>query len=318
MLNLFSNLFSRSGDRRSELPRSLVKASIERAVDGTDPRVRINSAYAKALQKPAIHAVEYVIDLVDSFPAPVTVSKEALTDNPAFAALFYSETRMAKIIEQDPALREFRTANPSMTDPITALLVAQKSEKHGFGTAQVGDHVLNDVPRTTIGFAQHRLLEPAACEHETRRLLKRRAFDHLLSVALARITERKEERENLTSRKALLRSKLDIMRRSGGFAQHTGAPEQGQLQIRLDEIDGQLAELGSPEDTLSDNLAIIAEVLAKAEHHLWPEDKILCLDKFYILHDKPAPSAPQTVFKELHNSEGLQLTILMISMRSEL
>lgn len=317
MLNLFANLFGQSEDGRSKLPPSLVKEAIERAVDVTDPRVRIMSGYAKALRKPVIHAVEYVIDLVDSFPQPVVVSRDALTNNPALAALFYSKARMDEIIERDAAMREFRAANPLTIDPITALLVAQKTEKHGFGTAEVGDQVLSDVPRTTVGFDQHRLLEPAATEQETRRLLKRRAFDHLLSVALAHITERKEERDNLSKRKTLLRSKLDIMRRGGGFAQHTGALDQAQLQTRLEEIDVQLAALGSAEDTLSDNLAIIATVLSEAERHFWSEDKVLCLDKLYVLHDKPGPSAPQTVFKELHNSEGLQVTILMISIGSK-
>jgi len=196
--------------------------------------------------------------------------------------------------------------------------VAQKTEKHGFGHAQVGDQVLSDMPRTTVGFDRHRLLEPAVGEQETRRLLMRRAFDHLLSIALAQITERKEERENLTSRKALLRSKLDIIRRGGGFAQPSGALDQAQLQTRFEEIEVQLAELGCAGDTLSDNLAIVANVLAEAERHFWSEDNVLCLDKLYVLHDKPQPSAPATVFKELHNSEGLQVTVLMISIGSTL
>ena len=225
---------------------------------------------------------------------------------------------MEQIIERDAALREFRAANPATTEPITALLVAQKAEKHGFGHAQVADQVLSDVPRTTVGFDQHRLLEPAIDEQETRRLLKRRAFDHLLSIALSQITERKEERENLTSRKALLRSKLDIMRRGGGFTQHTAALDQAQLQTRLEDIEVQLSELGATGDTLSDNLAIIAGVLEDAENHFWSEDKVLCLDKLYVLHDKPEPSAPPTVFRELHNSEGLQVTCLIISIGSKL
>ena len=114
------------------------------------------------------------------------------------------------------------------------------------------------------------------------------------------------------------RSKLDIIRRGGGFAQHSGALDQTQLQTRLEDIEVQLAELGSAEDTLSDNLAIIANVLAEAERHFWSEDNVLCLDKLYVLHDKPEPSAPATIFKELHNSEGLQVTVLMISIGSTL
>jgi hypothetical protein len=312
VLRLFANLFGQSDATQSGLPPSLVKEAIERAVDGTDPRVRIHSGYAKALRKPVVHAVEYVIDMIDSLPAPVVACKQSLSDNPALSALLYSEERMDQVFSRDAALREYRAAKPLTTNPITALLVARKTEKRGFGHAQVGDQVLSDVSRTTVGFEQHRLLEPAADEQEARRLLKRRAFDHVLSVALSRIAERKEERDDLTNRKALLRSKLDILRRGGGFAQHSGAINQVQLQHRLEEIEQLLSELGLAEDTLSDNLATIAAVLAEAEHHLWLEDKALCLDKLYVLHDKPQPSAPRTAFKELHNSEGLQLTVLMI------
>ena len=63
-----------------------------------------------------------------------------------------------------------------------------------------------------VPLVQRRLMEPAFEEHECRRLLQRRAFDHLLTVALEHIAEHREERESLTVRRALLRSKLDITR----------------------------------------------------------------------------------------------------------
>jgi hypothetical protein len=316
MLNLFRNIFSQSDDAGSKLTPSLVNSAIERAVDGTDPRLRIVSGYAKALRKPVTHAIEHVIDLVESFPAPVAADRTALNDDPAFAALFYSEERMQQILARDAALREFRAANRSAITPVTALLLAQQTQKRGFGTALVGDRVMSDVPRTTVSFEEHRLLEPATEEPETRRLLKRRAFDHILSIALAHITERKDERDTLTSRKALLRSKLDVLRRGGGFSSQSSAAELVQLQARLEDIDRQSSALGSREDTLSDNMDIVAGVLAASEQHLWQADNILCLDRLYVLHDQPGPAAPATLFKQLHNSEGLQATIMMISIGS--
>lgn len=316
MLEFLKGVFSRPSSARPSLPRSLVKTAIERAVDGTDPRIRIQSGYAKALRQPALHAVEYVIALVDGFPAPIEASKKSLADDPAFAALVYSQERLSNIVDRDPALREFRAANPACTDAVTALLLAHSTQKHGFGHAQVGDQVLSDVPRTTISFDQHRLVEPAASEQETRRLLARRAFDHLLWVALMQITQRREQRDNLGKRKALLRSKVEILRRGGGFMHAGEAPDQARLHTQLADVDAQLSALGAVEDTLADNLAIIAAVLADAEHHLWFEDTILYLDKLYVVHDKPGPSSPPTVFKELHDSAGHVLTALLLSIPS--
>lgn len=312
MLNLFKNIFSQPGEANAHLPRALVNMAIERAVDGTDPRVRILPGYAKALRKPVMHALDHVIALVDGFPAPVTVGKAAMAANPALAALLYSEVRLNNFLSRDAALREFRAGSPT-ADPVTALLVASRTEKRSFGTALVGEQVQSDVPLTTVGFEQHRLLEPAADAQETRRLLKRRAFDHVLSMALGQITERQDERDSLTTRKALLQSKLAILRRGGGFGGQTGVGELARLQDRLGEIDGQLSALGAREATLSDNIAIVARVLAASERHLWRADKILYLDRLYILHDRPEPAAPPTVFTELHNSEGMHATFMMIS-----
>ena len=316
MLNLFANIFGRSGDSPAKLPPALVETVIERAVDGTDPRLRIVRGYNKALKKSVIHAADHIIDLIDSLPEPVVASKATLAADPTLAALFYSEDAMNQIISRDAAMREFRSANPSIAGPVTVLLIADRTEKRGFGYAEVEGRILKDVPRTTIGFGQHLLLEPTVDERETRRLLKRRAFDHLLSVALVHITELKEERDSLTVRRALLRSKLDIMQRTGGFAQHTGADDRVTLQAGLEEIEQQLAGLGTSEDVLSGNLATIDAVLSKAESHLWLEDKLLYLDKMYVLHDEPGPSVPQVVFKDLHNSEGRQVTLQMVTIQA--
>lgn len=152
---------------------------------------------------------------------------------------------------------------------------------------------------------------------DSRRLLKRRAFDHLLSVALLQLTERKEEREALAGRKALLQTKLDIMQRGSSFTQHTGAGENAKLQASLKDIEKKLATPGACEDVLAGNLATICDVLSKAENHLRLEDKVLCVDRMYVVHDNPSPSAPQIVFKDLHDSEGRQVTLQMVNIQAE-
>ena len=46
-----------------------------------------------------------------------------------------------------------------------------------------------------------------------------------------------------------------------------------------EEIEQQLSGLGTPEDALAGDLATIADLLSKAERHLWLEDKLPCLDR---------------------------------------
>ena len=313
MLDLFANIFGRADEHTSKLPPSLLKKVTERAIDGTDPRLRIVSGYAKTLKNPVIHAAGYIIDMIDSLPAPVLANRASLAADPALAALFYSSERMDQIIGRDPGMKEFRAGNPLAPGPVSALLVANRKEKHSFGYGEVNGQTLKDVPRTTLSFDQHLLVAVAADEAETRFMLKRRAFDQLLSVALMHLTERKEERDSLTGRKALLHSKLNIIQRGGSFSHHTGASDKSKLQESLEEIEKKLAQIGTSGDVLGDNLATIVEVLSKAESHLWLEDKPVCLDKLYVVHDKPTQSAPLIVFREMHNSEGQQVTLQMLS-----
>ena len=315
MLKLFSDIFDHSEDSPSRLPSSLVDAVIERSVDGTDPRLRIVSGYKKSLKKSVIHAADYIIGLIESLPAPVLASKATLAADPLFAAMLYSEDVMNEVITRDAAMNEFRSLHSSREDSVTALLVAHRTEKHGFGYGKVGDQVIKDVPQTTVSFEQRQLIEPNFDENDTRRLLQRRAFDHLLSVALEHIVDRREEREALAVRRALLRSKLDILHRSSGFSQHTSMDEQVKLQDDLADIERQLEALGPSEDVLAGNLDTVVDVLSAAESHMWLEDKVLCLDRFYVVHDKPESSAPPIVFKDLHDSRGRQVSVLMLEIQ---
>ena len=159
MLKLFSNLFGRV-ETESALPSAVVKQLVERAVDGTDPRLRIVSGYARTLREPVIHAAEHVIGMIDGLAAPVALNPRALHECPILERILYSEVEARKILARDPALVDYREANPPLA-PITALLVVQRSEKRGFGTGQVGDRTVRDMAQTTVSFTRHLLLEPA-------------------------------------------------------------------------------------------------------------------------------------------------------------
>jgi hypothetical protein len=312
VLNLFASVFGISKDDDPELPATLIKQLTERAVDGTDPRMRLISGYAKELKKPIAHAAEYLIGLIDRLPEPLPLVPGALRNTPVLAAFLYSEEKALQLLQRDPALLEYRASKPPATQAITALLVVQQDEKHSFGYGQVGDQTLTEVAQTTINFSKHRLLEPASDETTTRRGLKRRAFDQVLALALTTITERKEQRTELASMRALLRSKLEIIQRSGSFAIHTDATEQTRLQAKMTDIEQQLAALGPGTDELEGNLETVVGVLENAERHLWIEETTLYLDQFYVLHDKPDQSAPPIVCWNIHNSKGRQATLQLV------
>ena len=318
MFKLFANIFDRlDSDKKSELPEWLIKEATERALDGTDPRMRILSGYAKTLRKPVIHAVTHVISLIDSLPPPEPVSRSDLAAHPDLAAVFYSGDRLARILSRDPAIVAYRNTEPAIVEPVSALLTVREKTKQKFGTALVDGKARRDVAQTTLSFSEHKLMDPSSSLETTDRLVKRRAFDVLLAIALLHITERQEEREHLLQRKALLRAKLDIVRRQGGFREDHAGDQREAQQRRMEEIETRLDELGPDHSVLPRNLDVVAEVLGQAERHLWLQDVSFCVDRYYVLR-KPGGKVAEIPFKAIHASNEDHVLLRMVSLAPEL
>lgn len=312
MFKLFSNIFAQPEPDQFRLPKALLKAAIERAVDGTDPRLRIMPGYAETLRHPVLHAIKHVVQLAKSLPEPVPISGDSLPHHPALATIFYSRERLSQNIQRDAALREFRKSKPYVHDNVSALLAVRRVEKHVVGTALVNGSMRTDVAKTTVSFDRRWFIYPAQREVETRRLLMRRVFDSLLGLALSRLMERDNERTDLTARKALLQSKLKMINRHGSLNDRTLAAEQGKLQARMNAIEHRLSTLGPNRSVLPSNLETVVEVLASAEKYMWLEETSLCLDRFYVKHSVPGALAPQLTFQEFHDSVHPGVLVLMV------
>ena len=315
MFKLFSSIFGLPDkEQGTAIPESLLKAAIVRALDGTDPRMRILPGYAKTLREPVIHAIEHVIAMVDALPPAVPASKEGRDTSAVLGAVFTSTPRMKQILDSDSTLREYLSSAADESGCTTGLLVVERNEKRGFGYAVVDDQLMNDVQQITVSFDEHRLVDLSTNEEETRRLLRRRAFDYLLSIALAHVTEQQDEREKLTQQRALLRVKLDILQKGGsGFSRDMGVQDRTALQTRLEEVETQLEALGPVHEVLQNNLAIVAAVLGDAEKHFWGEEKNLRLDQHYILHNDGDTAVPAIPFRDVCDSNGRRLTLLLLS-----
>jgi hypothetical protein len=315
VLKLFQSIFG-GGEKPGRYPESLIEAATERALEGTDPRLRILSGYRKHLREPIVHAIDQVIALVDRMPTPVPAGRREHGAEPRLAAMFASAGDMLNILSRDAALADFRSGpEGSGTEHVTALLLAERQERNILGMDLVGDKVRRDVPQVAVSFAGHRLLDPSAGEEEMRRRLKRRAFDHLLSLALARISERRVERDDLARQRDLLRRKLTALEHGGwGFDPPPGEPaDQRTLQVELEAVTEQLDTLDAGSDVLGAHLEIVTEVLGDAEHQLWGEDIDLYLDAMNIQRSAQSPSARRIHLRELHNARGRRAVALPIS-----
>ena len=313
MLKLFQSIFG-GGEARGEYPESLIEAAIERAVDGTDPRLRHLPRYQKLLRASVIHAMDHVIALVDDLPAPQPADRTDYDGDLRLRTLFTSAKRMSELFANDMAMRKYRAGSSEGGGKVTALLLAERIEKHVMGMELNGEMLRRDVAQTVMDFRGHRLVDPAVSEDETRRQLKRRAFDHLLSLALQRIAEVESERAGLGHQRALLQRKLAALQQGGwGFdAMDTAPPQPAALQAELAETERQLAAIGAAENTLHAHLDITANLLMEAERQLWGEALELRLDRMNVQREAQDAEARLIGLQELHNARDRRMVTLLI------
>jgi hypothetical protein len=317
MFKLFQSIFGAAPVKGSGHPPALVEAAIERAIEATDPRIRAASGYRKKLEPAVVHALDHVKALALGMPAPVEASRATYGDDAQLAAFFASPERMSEVFGADRALFEY-LASPAGagTEPVLALLLVERTEKKVLGMALQGDQVQRDVSQVQVSFDRHRLVDPCAAEDDLRRALARRAYDHLLAMALARIAEVGGERESLEASQSVLRAKLRALQSarmdfSGGGAE--APPDAATIEAKLADIEAQLATTGSGATVIAKHLELVAESLGKAERQLWIEPVTVLMDRLGIRQASPGGTTVELRLRELHNAAGATAVSLPIA-----
>jgi len=310
MLRLFQSIFG--GDEAAgRYPETLVREAIERAVDVTDPWLRGLSGYRKKLRPAAVTAIDHVVALVDRLPPPRLATRDGYGRDPLLQAMFLSSEQMQQVLHEQLA------AQPVTGDAACALLVMDLEQRGTFGVDLIGDTVVRDVPQVTVSFNNHRLLDPTGDERETRRLLKRRAFDHLLSLALRRMVAVKEIREGLDNRRTLLQAKLDVLQRVNlGFGPDTlqKPADLADLEAQLGEIEAQLQRVGRDDQAMEVALGLLVDVLGRPQEQLWGDRATLVVDRMGIKRAVASDEAPELVLDQLHNAEGRSLVATLVTL----
>ncbi|PLX86161.1 MAG: hypothetical protein C0617_02030 [Desulfuromonas sp.] len=296
MFGLFESIF---GDEsaRDRYPEELVEKAIERAVDGTDPLLRGMWGYQRKLRPAVLKAMDHVVALVDNLAPPIGIDQLRYDSDPRLKSFFLSTEHMEKVLLGDP--------------------VMEKEEKGILGVDRVGEVLVHDVPQVTVSFGGHLLRDPAADLAQTRRLLKRRAFDHLLTLALAGITLVEDKREDLVRRQKLLQAKLDLLQRGNwGFddCPEEDSPCVPELEERLDKIEADLVAIGADADVYEANLDLVVDVLGNPGEWIWAEKDRLIVDSMGIKRSEPTEGAVELELDQLSNAAGRTVVVALLSL----
>lgn len=313
MLNLFSSIFQGT-EKSGHYPKSLVDEAIERAVDSTDPWLRGLNGYRRKLRPAVLAAIDHVVALVDRLPPPRLATRDAFACDPLLQAMFLSSGQMQQILQDQLAKKNIAA------DPAYALLIANLEQRGIFGADLQGETVVRDVAQMTVSFSNHRLLDPGGTENETRDMLKHRAFDHLLSLALRRLVATRELRKDLDNRRTLLKAKLDLLKR-GKWGFNPGDMPPGpdsftELERQLAENQAQLELVGSDDRSLEVAKRVLTEVLEQAADQLWLETTHLIVDRMGIKRSVASDTATELQLNLLHNADGRSLVVTLVRVKA--
>jgi hypothetical protein len=318
VLRLLQSIFGNY--KGGSYPEALVREAIERAVEATDPWLRAVSGYRKKLRTAVIRAMDHVVALVDGLPPPVSLDPANYADDLRLKSLFISSDEMNRFLAGDRSLAQFISGPGCGVSRVVALLAMEKQEQVTLTEDHSGDVVIRDVRQVIVTFDGHRFIDPSTDEGETRRLLRRRAYDQLLGLALKRLTNVKSERVELEQRRALLQNKLNLLEREGwGFdqADPTGKPGVAEVEERIGEIEAQLKELGGDDRMLARYLEIVADLLGRPEEHFWARNETIFVGRMGIKRSEAAKDASELTYSELHNAEGRSMVVMLVSLPGE-
>jgi hypothetical protein len=314
MLKLLKSFF-RGSETPGRYPEALVRRALNRAIEGTDPRLGLVRGCQKTLHAPVIHAIDHIISLVDGFPEPTETSAQSYGNSPILRTMFSSSARMLEVLGTDINLNRFLRENTLTSGKIWALLLAEYASRDVFGSEIRGNIIRRDVAQRVVSFSEHRLVGLAVNSGQARSEMGSAAYNHLLALALESISDAQEARQSLDRQRTLLKRKLHILNR-GGWSfdkpRQGTTLESGSVEAELEEIEMKLKALGTSDQTLTRNLDIVCRLLDSAEDHLWKEELALNLDRMNIEREAEDTSARQLTYQVLRNSRDRQLVILPV------
>jgi hypothetical protein len=292
MLSFLSSLFSPDKSTSGGVDKALIERAIERAVDGTDPRLRMLGKYRKQLREPVELAVRHVVELVDGLPETVPLGRSRYSTDPYVRAFFASNDHLQEVLGGFRTIRDYLQGLPGLPPrEIFGLLTLEWKERKILGMEQQGGRVMRDVQQVSVSFFNHRFVCPSDSRDETSLELKKRAFDYLLKMALEKISATRGKHQQLKREQQLLDKKLAAMK-NGGWGLETmlspgeePAPDMGALAAKIDAVESELLALGNASGGLDRNFELLAAVLAQPAHWLHRDNVCLRLNAMGVKTD---------------------------------
>jgi hypothetical protein len=312
MLHFLSSLFKPSDEGTGVPDKALIRAATERAIDGTDPRLRALGGYRKRLRQPVECTVRHIIALADDLPPAIEISRRGYGADPRLRAFFVSAGHLQEVMGGFRMVSDWlQGITGPLPDTIFGLLTLAYRERTVFGTERRGEILRRDVTQQAVNFVDHRFVSPAATEADARWEMKKRGYDYLLKVALEKILATHARREKLKQERRLLSRKLEAMKAGNWGLEAMFTPDEAAgkdpaaLEAQVETVEQELLSLGSDAESLQRSLDELAQVLEQPGH--WLSRRALSMRLNYMgIRVEEDSEEPSTLLEmnELYSATG--------------
>ena len=319
MLHFLSSLFSSSDQIAGQPGQALVDAAIERAIDGTDRRLRGLGHYRKSLRPAVEVAVRHIVGIVENLPEPIEISRRAYQSDARLRAIFVSPRHMEEVIGGFPTVQDYLKMHQGPVPKlIYGCLSMEYCEKKGLGMQLQGETLQREVAQVTVSFSDHRYVGPSDSDALARRELERRGFDFLIEKALQGMAASQVKRVELEQQLRILGRKLEKMQAgSWGLEQMLSSGEQpahpdvARLENEVQQLDSELMALGARPDELEQRLDGLVQLFGEAPEWLTVQPIEMRLDSMLVKQtDESLAGATDMEFVRVEARSGEQRIIL--------
>jgi len=328
-INPFQAIFSRlfgpgqtGGVVLNEQQREIIDRVIEFVVDNTDPRIRVVSNYQRKLTPAVIRTAQYLGGMIKGFPEPLELSRDAWTGDPRLNAFFAAAADVPLAMGKSADLHTFFSdPQQNSAQEAFALMVMDKAERKVFGAALEGGVLRHDVAQVNVSFTAHRVIAPAATQGDALVEIGLRGVRRLLDVVLGRIAAIQQQATELVEHKALLATKLRMLK-SEGFGIETPVDhtqEIAQIEAELARDAKEVLEKKGNARSIEHYLEQINDVLLVPEQHFTATEVRLRVSRLGVkVEENSSEPAHELLLTELRLGERTAIVVPVKCRRSDM
>ncbi len=289
---------------------SILRRSVEQAVDVADPVIRQVRKYRRKLQPPVERAMQYCTTIIDDIPGPVELSRRGYNENPSVRSLFNTPEDLEDLLRISPETKALR--EKGHVGEILALLTMTRQELNLFGHQEKGGVIMRDVPQKSLNFVDHRIVAPTTDLDNTKDKLINRGIEVLATLAMEEITSLRARKAELQERKQHLMAMQRILGGKSRMVEMFAVPDPKKredirkVETALEDLENELTDVRQKIEAPEQSLGYLENKMRNPDSFLVMQDLSYRLDWKNVLVD------------EMEEAEGNDINLAEFSVSEEL